>query len=83
VRGRAAIVAVFKQFLAMGKITEADFTTDEVAVDGNVAYESGSNMVTVDGPTPLTFRGRYVTIWRRQPDGSWQVFRDIGNTPKP
>jgi ketosteroid isomerase-like protein len=22
--------------------------------------------------------GRYLTVWKKQPDGSWKVVRDIG-----
>ncbi len=83
VRGRQAVQAVFQGLLGMGRVVEAAFTMDEIFVDGDTAYESGSNMITLEGATRVTLRGRYVTIWRRQPDGSWQVFRDIGNTPKP
>jgi ketosteroid isomerase-like protein len=25
-------------------------------------------------------RGQYVTIWRKQPDGSWKVVFDTGST---
>jgi uncharacterized protein (TIGR02246 family) len=83
VRGREAIVALFKQFMGLGRFTEAAFITDEVLVDGDTAYEPGSNRFTIEGQTRLVFRGRYVTIWRRQSDGAWQIIRDIGTTPKP
>jgi ketosteroid isomerase-like protein len=32
---------------------------------------------------PVTTRGRYITIWRKQPDGSWKVALDAGaNAPE-
>jgi ketosteroid isomerase-like protein len=27
---------------------------------------------------PVTTTGRYITIWRKQPDGSWKVALDAG-----
>ena len=27
---------------------------------------------------PVTIKGRYMTIWRRQPDGNWKVILDAG-----
>ena len=32
-----------------------------------------------DGGTTSSASGNYVTIWRRDPDGSWKVAVDIGN----
>jgi ketosteroid isomerase-like protein len=29
---------------------------------------------------PVTTSGRYMTIWRKQPDGSWKVVLDAGST---
>lgn len=29
---------------------------------------------------PVTTTGRYMTIWRREPDGSWKVVLDAGST---
>jgi ketosteroid isomerase-like protein len=28
---------------------------------------------------PVTVSGRYITIWRRQPDGNWKVVLDAGS----
>jgi ketosteroid isomerase-like protein len=32
---------------------------------------------------PVTLYGRYVTIWKKQADGSWKVAADIGTPPNP
>ncbi len=29
---------------------------------------------------PVTYRGKFLTVWKRQPDGTWKVAADIGNT---
>jgi len=31
----------------------------------------------------VSLYGRYVTIWKKQADGSWKVVLDIGTAPKP
>ena len=44
-------------------------------MDGDTAYETGTNRITSqagDAP-PVTRTGRYLTVWRRQPDGSWRI----------
>ena len=49
--------------------------------DLKLAYMFSENTVTMNGPdgTPLTTRGRGVTIWRREPDGEWRCTVDIWN----
>ena len=32
---------------------------------------------------PVADRGKYVTIWRKQPDGKWKVVADILNSDLP
>lgn len=32
---------------------------------------------------PVTRYGKYVTIWKKQVDGSWKVVLDIGNSSPP
>jgi len=52
-----------------------------VAASGDVGYTLGhweSVLKTPAGDSTLG-RGNYVTIWRRQPDGTWKVTVDIGN----
>ena len=61
--------------------------TAVVAASGDVGYTIGHSQVrqtNPDGSVTVRSTGRYVTIWRRQPDGSWKVELDTGQTdPKP
>ena len=49
--------------------------------DGNLAYMFGRNSVTMNGPdgTPVTTKGRGITIWRRESDRQWRCAVDIWN----
>jgi uncharacterized protein (TIGR02246 family) len=56
-------------------------TVVEVAKSGDMAYEYGLyDMVTTDkkGKTNDE-KGKYVTVWKKQGDGSWKVALDINN----
>jgi ketosteroid isomerase-like protein len=49
--------------------------------DGNLAFMFSQNTVTMNGSkgTPVTTKGRAVTIWRRESDGEWRCAVDIWN----
>lgn len=53
----------------------------EFSPDGNLAYMLSRNEVSMHGEdnNPITFSGRAVTIWRREPDGAWRCAVDIWN----
>lgn len=62
-----------------------ELRTTDVAVSGDFAIETGAYTLTIQpgsGPA-VTDRGKYVVVWRRQPNGSWKLFRDIFNTSMP
>jgi ketosteroid isomerase-like protein len=50
----------------------------EVAASGELGYTSGPYRVRPGpGRDPAGF-GHYVSVWKKQPDGSWKVLLDIG-----
>ncbi|MGH8311123.1 MAG: YybH family protein, partial [Steroidobacteraceae bacterium] len=54
-----------------------------VGASGDVGYTTGTYEMTAEGATE---RGKYVTVWKKQSDGSWKVVEDIFNaneTAKP
>jgi ketosteroid isomerase-like protein len=53
----------------------------EASKDGTLGYTLGSAEISFrDEKGVLQKRpGRYLTVWRRQPDGGWKVISDIGN----
>ncbi len=57
----------------------------EVANSADLGYTYGTYEVRLIGQDgkPTTRYGKYVTVWRRQPDGSWKFILDIGNQSPP
>lgn len=56
-----------------------------VAKSGELGYTSGTYDMTFTGPDgkPIPDQGKYVTVWKKQSDGSWKVALDIFNTDLP
>lgn len=61
------------------------FTTDKVEVSGILAYTQGtvSLKTTARDGKPFTDTGKYLTVWKKQTDGSWKVIEDIFNSDLP
>jgi len=60
----------------------------EMAAAGDLGYTYGTYVFKdkdQDGKL-ITAYGKYATVWKKQPDGSWKVVMDMGNSapaPKP
>lgn len=57
----------------------------EVSAAGDLGYTLGTYEMTMVDPegNPVTDRGKYVTVWKKQPDGTWKTVVDIGNSDQP
>ena len=54
-------------------------TTVTIWLDNDTAYETGKYKYEYKAKgKPGTDEGRYVTIWKRQRDGSWKLAMDVG-----
>ena len=61
-------------------------TNEEVQVSGDLAVARGTYAATVtpkDGGEAISIDGKYMTLLKRQPDGSWKIYRDIYNSNVP
>ena len=57
--------------------------TGDIAGSGEIGWLTGPSSFHAAGETRLQY-GNYLSVWRRQPDGAWRVFIDIGvGTPQP
>ena len=57
----------------------------DVSEGGDFGYTTGSyymNVEDADG-TPIRIDGKYLTVWRRQADGSWKATADMFNPNGP
>jgi uncharacterized protein (TIGR02246 family) len=64
---------------AAGKGVKATVTTVDLWLDGNTAYETGTYSYRYqEAGKPVNDEGRYVTIWKKQSDGSWKIASDMG-----
>ena len=79
VRGHAAAIASFGEAAGYALHWQPQFA--EVAASGDLGWTWGRYQVRVDGEE--TARGKYVNIWKRQPDGRWKVRMDLGNQEPP
>jgi len=85
-RGRSAIQGAFAYILSGATREDMAFTTRELDVYEDTAYELGTfaDTFTPHGGEKTTFRGRYMCVWKRQPDGAWKIHRFIFNSlPSP
>ena len=57
----------------------------EVSESGDLGHTIGSFELTLDGPDgePISRRGKYATLWKRQVDGGWEVLTDTFNFDAP
>ena len=79
VTGQANIEAWMKAFPPISA-----FDVKVVSVDGggDIAYMAGIYIMTITPPggKPIVDTGKYLTVSRRQPDGSWPIVADIFNS---
>jgi len=59
--------------------------TGDVAASGDLGWLTGpSTSTNRKAAEPVTRYGCYLSVWRKQPDGRWRVFIDVGaNAPEP
>jgi uncharacterized protein (TIGR02246 family) len=81
VRGRAAIRAMYAgRAASKARIVAATIQSEgRVAAGPDEVYEWGSGWMSIqsaDG-TRANRGGRYLTVWRRQPDRTWVITRNL------
>ena len=80
VQGHAAIRTWIE---SMPPISRINFVVEEIVGSGDLAIVRGTYTMslTVPGvPHPVDDRGKYIEIRKRQPDGTWPMWRDIFNS---
>lgn len=79
--GRAAMAEFLASFPPMNVM---EFEMLSMEGSGDMAYVVGRYHLEMEGPDgPMTDDGKYIEIWKRQPDGGWKIAFDIFNTDLP
>ena len=81
-KGKAGIEQNAKELFGQVDVKDFKFTTADVAVSGDLAVETGTYTMTITpkGGKPMPDTGKYITVWKRQGDGTWKIYRDISNS---
>ena len=82
IQGKTPIQAWIEAYPPISNLQEQSL---EIEGQGNLAYDRGTYSMTVThvGAKPTEDHGKYLTIWRKQADGSWKISRAIYNSDLP
>ncbi len=86
VTGKEAIRKLFAElFASPGFEIDWEVTRVEVSRAGDLGYVVGTHKVTVNDAegNPVTDRGKWIAIWKKQADGTWKCIEDIWNSDRP
>lgn len=73
-----------------GRINDPNYSLvwrpEKIEASGRLAYVRGTYIITrTDRKTkePITDQGKYLTVYRKEPDGSWKVIEDMPSSDMP
>ncbi len=79
-QGRAAIAAHLKaRSDALGRADSGHVASAGSVQRGDFVYEWGEARAGFPGGKAIS--GRYLTVWHRDPDGHWKIFRNLSIPP--
>jgi uncharacterized protein (TIGR02246 family) len=84
VEGRQNIQKMWQEVMD-ASVSDLTLTTIEVEESGNLALESGTLSFKAPGQDgkPTNIAGKYVVVWKKAADGTWQLYRDIWSADAP
>ncbi len=83
VTGKEAIRTYYSQVVENpGFVTSLETTNVGISSAGDLAYSAGAAKETVNDPegNPVTERGKWVAVYKKQPDGTWKCVVGIWNS---
>jgi len=84
--GKDAIRAMWQGMLGAPNFSGGWTATKvDVAQSGDLAYVTGTYELSETGADgkPMTDKGKYLEVWKKQPDGNWKCVADMFNTNLP
>jgi ketosteroid isomerase-like protein len=76
--------ASFRPLFTQARAEIGPFTEQEITIRGDVAIQRHSYRLTttpVPGGQATTVAGSGLHVWKRAPDGRWQIVKDIWTVP--
>lgn len=84
--GYPAIRSVYENLMKQASMT-VHFSTEEVVVAGDLAYERGTYTLRISDKTSgkvlQDVKNNHLHIFKRQPDGTWKTWRMMVNSAEP
>lgn len=77
----SGILSLWGSIIRSG-VTDWKFTTTDLAGDSNFLVETGEYKIN-DAGKKLVDKGNYVVTWKKQDNGEWKLYRDIGVSSMP
>jgi uncharacterized protein (TIGR02246 family) len=83
-RGRAAIQKSLTDMTGQMTVESLKLSSEDVIVTGDYAIETGKYEMTgtPKGGKSMHDEGKYLVVWKKQPDGSLKILRDAWNSDK-
>jgi uncharacterized protein (TIGR02246 family) len=85
--GKAAVKAAIAPYLADPNFSYTSQSTRAMASKGgDMVYLQGTYTMTMSNPKtkkPMTDKGKYLTVFTKQADGSWKAVADTSNSDSP
>lgn len=79
--GREAIYAYWQQKLT-DSATRIELVNVETAVEGDLGYKAGRFEMLDPATGSSVDQGKYMQIWKRSPQGYWELHRDMWNSSR-
>jgi len=84
--GKSSIREEWQHILSIPNFqNKSTLTKIDVSGGGDMAYSMGTYLTTMLGENgkPVTEPGKWLSVWKRQADGSWRIVVDTYNTDIP
>jgi ketosteroid isomerase-like protein len=84
IRGRSSTQGFWGGAIKMG-VKDAVLTTVELTDLGDMVHEVGNYALRIqpEGQAAFEDKGKYIVLWKKMPDGSLKMHRDIWNSSLP
>jgi len=80
-RGRDELKSGLAAFLKAVPVTHVVYTTEELAVHGDTAFQINSYVATVEpGRAQMTDHGNCTLLWLRERGAAWRIHRSMCNS---